>query len=57
MLFDLDAVLVLAEGNSLVPGANHMREGIVVKPIKERTDPEVGRVCLKVVSNAYLEKA
>ncbi|HKV42632.1 MAG TPA: RNA ligase family protein [Blastocatellia bacterium] len=55
--FDLEAVLALAEGNSVVPGANHVREGIVLKPMHERTDPEIGRVCLKVVSNAYLEKA
>ena len=57
MPFDLDAVLALAEGSTLIRGANHVREGIVVKPMHERTDPEVGRVCLKVVSNAYLEKA
>lgn len=55
--FAVEAVLALAEGESLVEGANHLREGIVVKPLRERTDPEIGRVCLKVVSNAYLEKA
>ena len=55
--FDLAAVLAMAEGPSLIPGANHIREGIVVKPIKERTDLEVGRVCLKIVSNGYLERA
>lgn len=55
--FSLETVLALAEGHSLVPGANHIREGIVVKPLVERTSLEVGRVCMKVVSNAYLEKA
>ncbi|MEW6212175.1 MAG: RNA ligase family protein [Acidobacteriota bacterium] len=55
--FDVETVLALAEGPSLVSGADHIREGIVVKPMRERTDPEIGRVCLKVVSNAYLEKA
>jgi RNA ligase (TIGR02306 family) len=55
--FSIESVLALAEGKSLIPGADHIREGIVVKPITERTDPEIGRVCLKVVSNAYLEKA
>jgi len=55
--FDLEAILALAEGPSKVPGANHLREGIVVKPMTERAAPEVGRVCLKVVSNAYLERA
>lgn len=55
--FSVETVLTLAEGPSLVSGASHLREGIVVKPMRERSDPEVGRVCLKVVSNAYLEKA
>jgi RNA ligase (TIGR02306 family) len=54
--FDLEKILVLAEGPSLVRGAEHVREGVVVKPMQERTDPTVGRVCLKVVGNGYLEK-
>jgi len=45
----------LAEGMSLISGANHIREGIVVRPMKERVHPRMGRVCLKLVSNAYLE--
>lgn len=55
--FYAEAIFALAEGSSLIEGANHLREGIVVKPIRERTHPEIGRVCLKVVSNSYLEKA
>lgn len=48
-------IVAMADGQSLVPGAGHIREGIVVKPMKERTSPEIGRVQLKIVSNAYLE--
>jgi RNA ligase (TIGR02306 family) len=55
--FRLSRVLELAEGNSLVPGAAHVREGCVVKPVRERTDPEIGRVILKVIGNGYLERA
>lgn len=55
--FDLERILVLAEGPSLVLGAEHVREGCVVKPLTERTSPEIGRVQLKAVSNAYLERA
>ena len=55
--YDEAAVQALAEGGSTVPGAKHLREGCVVKPVAERTDPEIGRVQLKMVSNAYLEKA
>jgi len=55
--FDGAKLFELAEGDSTWPGANHMREGCVVLPIKERTDPELGRVQLKLVSNRYLEKS
>jgi len=46
----------LEEGNSLVVGANHIREGVVVQPILNRWNPEIGRVKLKIVSNQYLQK-
>lgn len=54
--FDLELLKELAEGQSTIPGANHIREGIVVKTIPERVNDEIGRVCLKLVSNSYLEK-
>lgn len=43
----------LTDGESLVAGASHIREGVVVKPLVERTHPECGRVCFKLVSEAY----
>lgn len=49
-------VLALAEGDSLIPTAKHYREGVVIRPIEERTDVSIGRVCLKLVSATYLEK-
>lgn len=55
--FDADALFKLADGPSLVPEADHLREGIVIKPLFERTHPEIGRVQLKVVSNEYLERS
>ncbi len=36
---------------------NHLREGFVIKPLFERTDPHVGRVALKLVGQKYLLKA
>ena len=54
--FDAETVLALAEGKSLIPGADHIREGVVVKPMAERI-AGCGRVCLKVVSADYLERA
>lgn len=53
-------ITALADGNSIVTGADCIREGIVVRPLVERTDPALetlgGRVILKVVSNAYLSR-
>lgn len=44
-----------ADGKSLIT-PTQIREGIVVKPIVERTDIEIGRVQVKIVSNSYLER-
>lgn len=54
--YDAKKLEALSEGKSLIPGADHIREGIVIKPIKDRRDMEVGRVHLKIISNAYLAK-
>jgi RNA ligase (TIGR02306 family) len=55
--FDFDKLVALSDGPSLVPTADHCREGIVVRPVPERIDPHQGRVHLKLVSNTYLEKS
>jgi RNA ligase (TIGR02306 family) len=57
MPFDFEKLQALADGPSLIKGANHMREGIVIKPLRERQHPQLGRVMVKMVSNAYLEKS
>lgn len=54
--YDWAHVETLAEGPSLIPGANHIREGCVIKPLAERTHFALGRVCLKVVGSGYLER-
>ena len=54
--FSVKMARELAEGDSSWPGANHLREGVVIKPLEERTSPEIGRVQLKIVSNRYLER-
>lgn len=43
----------LAEGKSILAKEAHVREGCVVKPVIERTDPCIGRVILKMVGNGY----
>lgn len=56
--FDLDWLLGRLEGDTLAEGAaaGVMREGLVVRPARERRDPRLGRVALKAVSPAFLEK-
>ncbi|MBL8897120.1 MAG: RNA ligase (ATP) [Planctomycetes bacterium] len=51
--YDLAAVRRLSEGPSLLGGPD-VREGVVVKPITERTHPQIGRVILKYLGDAYL---
>lgn len=46
----------LSEGDSRVPGAHHLMEGLVIQPLKERTDPLLGRVITKCVSAKYLSR-
>lgn len=45
-----------AEGPSTVPGANNVREGMVVRPVKERWDDRIGRVVLKLHGEMYLTR-
>jgi len=52
--FDLSRIRALADGQTTMPGADHIREGVVVKPAKERIDPKIGRVVLKYIGDAYL---
>jgi RNA ligase (TIGR02306 family) len=43
----------LAEGKTTL-GADHVREGIVIRPVKERVDERIGRVILKYHGEGYL---
>jgi RNA ligase (TIGR02306 family) len=53
-LFNFEFVRNAAIGETLLAGAEHIKEGVVVKPVVERTDPRIGRCVLKYVSNDYL---
>ncbi|WP_406284276.1 RNA ligase (ATP) [Embleya sp. NBC_00896] len=56
--YDEAALLALAEGRETVSGtAAHLREGIVVRPARERRSDVVGgRAIGKIVSGAYLTR-
>ena len=47
-------LIKLVNGKSLMTGSDNIREGIVVRPDTERTDPNLGRVVLKAVAENYL---
>ena len=51
--YALPTIKTLSEGDTTL-GGNHIREGVVVKPIAERVDPKVGRVAMKYIGDAYL---
>lgn len=52
--FDMGMVKFCASGPSQVEGADNIREGVVIRPVLERSHPKIGRVCLKYVSDEYL---
>lgn len=54
--FDHGYILPLAETDSDI-APDHMREGIVIVPERERRHEEIGRVALKHISNRYWESA
>ena len=51
--YTLEKIKELSEGNTTLEG-EHIREGVVVKPVVERTHPKVGRVALKYIGDPYL---
>jgi RNA ligase (TIGR02306 family) len=58
MPYNFEQLVKLADGKSLIPGASdQIREGIVIKPLKERYHQKLGRVVLKIVSNVYLAES
>jgi RNA ligase len=54
--FDWEKIKALVEGPSTVPGAKHIREGIVISSATERIVRGLGRAQLKIKSMKFLEK-
>jgi len=54
MPYNFEDLIKMAEGNTTFP-ATHVREGVVVKPEKDRWSEFVGRVCFKIINPKYLE--
>lgn len=47
-------LIKLSNGKTTIQGADHCREGFVVKPVNERFDMLAGRVIFKMVGEDYL---
>jgi len=54
--YNAEEIKGTVDGESTVPGARHIREGVVVRPVPERYVTGLGRLHLKLVSNKFLEK-
>jgi hypothetical protein len=52
--YEFESMTRLADGPSLVPGSKNLREGIVIRAVRNRTIRGLGRLQLKVVSNTFL---
>ncbi len=53
--FSRDLIEEIATGRETLSGSeSHVREGVVLRPLAERYDGELGRVLLKVISPDYL---
>jgi RNA ligase (TIGR02306 family) len=52
--YSVEAVRAVSGGATTIGDGGHIREGVVVRPVIERTDPKVGRVILKYLSDEYL---
>lgn len=54
--YSFAVVKTLAKGTTVVQDSNVIREGVVVRPVKERYQHRFGRVILKSVNPAFLER-
>ena len=53
--FDKEVLAEYTDGKETASGTEaHMREGVVIRPVVERRDDDIGRVILKSVSEKYL---
>lgn len=52
-VYSMEKMKELADGKTTLEGAEHIREGIVVKPVRERLDPKVGRAVVKIIGTEY----
>lgn len=52
--FSREAMMEVTDGKTIIGNQAHLREGVVIRPLKDRRDDRIGRVILKSVSGDYL---
>lgn len=52
--YDYSSIKKMTSGPSLVISSQEIREGVVIKPIKEGNHPRIGRKVLKFINDEYL---
>ncbi|MCK9597038.1 RNA ligase (ATP) [Candidatus Pacearchaeota archaeon] len=52
--FDMELAKKYSTGNTTLTTEKQIREGIVIHPLKERNDPKLGRVILKLINDDYI---
>ena len=52
--FDFEFVRSLTKGASVLAPSQKVREGVVIKPLVEKTHPLIGRKALKMINDDYL---
>jgi len=52
--YDFARLKWLSDGKTVLGNYKHIREGIVFRPIVERTNPKIGRVILKMIGDKYM---
>ena len=55
-VFHIDFIKKLSEDKSGMPEANHIKEGVIIRPLKEEWNNRIGRKILKYKSDAYLAR-
>jgi hypothetical protein len=55
--YNKEDILRLADGPSQVPGADHIREGVVIREIHDRHVTGLGRLQLKIVGREFLARS
>ncbi len=53
--YDFEVLKKLANGQTTVTDQKQIKEGLVIRPSKEKTHPKIGRVIMKLIGDDYMK--